>query len=206
MNRFALLRDRESRDAGMTLAELLAYMILSGIVLAVVGTLLVRSLMVQRDVTAQTQASGSAQVVLTDIQGALRNAVAVTVPSSFGGDLLLMKTRVGDADVPASFQCRGWYLDASSGELLTVTGTPGAGAPTKGLTPTSDLSTWRVQMADVRRASAGGTDLPVFAAEGATGAQVRFEVVDGPDGSTTTLTSAAVPRPQGTSTGADTCF
>lgn len=194
-------------DAGMTLAELLATMVLSGIVLAVVGTFLVRSLVIQQGVRDQTRASTSGQVVLDDLQATLRNAVSVTVPSAFDGSLLLVKTRVGDNDADAaSFVCRGWYLDAGSGVLRTVSGAPGTAAPTRGLSPSSSFASWRVQVEDVRPSTSGGATLPVFAAEGSTGAQVRFEVVDGRDGSSTTITSAAVPRPQGPSTGAATCF
>ncbi len=206
----AWLRRRVGRhdgDAGMSLAELLAYMILSGIVLAIVGTLVVRVLVTQRDVREQATASSASQVVLTDMQGALRNAVAVRTPSGFGGRLLLVKTRTGDDDAdPTSFQCRGWYVDTATGELRTVRGAPGGTAPTRGLTAASDLSGWTVALDGVRPSTSAGAPLPVFTAEGATGAHIRFEVADGQDGSSLTITSAAIPRPQGTSTGGDTCF
>ena len=194
-------------DAGMSLAELLAYMILSGIVLAIVGTLIVRTLVTQRDVRAQATASSASQVVLTDMQSALRNAVTVRTPSDFGGQLLLVKTRVGDDDTdPASFQCRGWYLDAASGQLRTTRGAPGPGAPTTGLTASSDLTSWAVALDGVHASTTAGAAMPVFTAEGTTGARIRFEVTDGQDGSSLTITSAAIPRPQGTSTGGTTCF
>lgn len=203
----ALRAARATPDAGMSLAELLAYMVLSGIVLAIVGTLIVRTLVTQRDVRAQATASSASQVVLTDMQGALRNAVTVRTPSGFGGRLLLVKTRVGDDDAdPASFVCRGWYLDTASGELRTTRGAPGAGAPTTGLTASSDLSAWAVALDGVHASTSGGAALPVFTAEGTTGAHIRFEVTDGQDGSSLTITSAAIPRPQGTSTGGTTCF
>jgi len=190
----------------MSLAELMAYMVLSGIVLAIVGTMVVRTLVVQRDVRTQATASSAAQVVLTDIEGALRNAVVVRTPSEFDGRMLLVKTRTGDADVAASFQCRAWYLDPATGELRTVRGTPGASAPTAGLTPGSDFSDWTVALTGARRTVIGGTPAKVFTAEGATGARIQFDVLDGEGGSTLTITSAAIPRPQGTNTGSDSCF
>lgn len=198
---------RRDPQAGMSMTELLAYLVLSGIVLAVVGTLLVRTLVTQRDVRAQAVASSAAQVTLTDIEGALRNAVTVQTPSTFDGRLLLVTTRVGDDDTAAaSFQCRAWLYDPGSGDLLTLRATPGPAAATRGLTPATDLSTWQVALADVRPSTSGAQPLPVFSAEGATGAHIRFEVLDGEDGSSQTITSAAIPRPQGTSTGEDTCF
>ena len=193
--------------AGMSLAALLAFMVLSGIVLAFVGTLVVRALVTQRDVRAQATASASAQVVLTDMEGALRNAVSVRTPSAFNGTLLLVKTRVGDDDsAVSSFRCRGWYVEATSGVIRTISSAPGPAARTQGLTPGSSFADWRVTLSGVRQSTSGGGSLPVFTAEGATGAHIRFEVLDGQDGSSLTITSAAIPRPQGTSTGGDTCF
>ena len=193
-------------DAGMSLAELLAYMVLSGIILSIVGTLLVTTLVSQRDIRAQATASSAAQVVLTDMESTLRNAVSVRTPSDFNGSLLIVKTRVGDADVESSFQCRAWYWDAANERILTVRSTPGPTGPTQGLTTGSNFSAWTVALDDVRQSTVSGTPAKIFSAEGATGAHIRFEVLDGEDGSSLTITSAAIPRPQGTSTGSGTCF
>ncbi|MEV7971876.1 hypothetical protein [Cellulomonas sp. NPDC089187] len=204
--RHALHPSDRPADAGLSLAELLVYMVLSGIVLAIVGTLLVTTLVTQRDVRAQATASSAAQVVLTDMENALRNAVSVRTPSSFDGNLLVVKTRIADSDADSSFTCRGWYLDPATGRILTVRGAPGSTAPTRGLTTGSDFSRWAVALEDVRRSTVTASPAPVFTAEGATGAHIRFEVLDGEDGSSLTITSAAIPRAQGTSTGSTSCF
>jgi type II secretory pathway pseudopilin PulG len=190
----------------MSLAELLAYMVLSGIVLSIVGTLLVTALTTQRDVRDQATASSAAQVVLTDMENTLRNAVAVQTPSTFGGSMLIVKTRVGDKDVESSFQCRAWYWNSATGQILTVRGTPGPSSPTQHLSTSSTFAAWKVALDGVKQSSDGGGPLVIFSAEGTTGARIRFEVLDGRDGSSLTITSAAIPRTQGPNTGSATCF
>ncbi|WP_263120235.1 hypothetical protein [Cellulomonas sp. RIT-PI-Y] len=190
----------------MSLAELLAYMVLSGIMLSIVGTLLVTTLTTQRDVRDQATASSAAQVVLADMENTLRNAVAVQTPSAFNGSMLIVKTRVGDQDVESSFQCRAWYWNAGTGAILTTRGAPGPSAVTKGLSTGSDFSDWNVALAGVRQSTATGSPLVIFSSEGTTGARIRFEVLDGEDGSSLTITSAAIPRAQGPNTGSAACF
>ncbi|OIQ85506.1 hypothetical protein GALL_326510 [mine drainage metagenome] len=190
----------------MTLAELLVYSVLLLVVVAITGTMLVRGLLVQRDVGDLTSASNGGQVVLTSIEGALRNASTVATPSAFGGRLLIVKTRTGDDGAAASsWTCTGWLLDTTTQELLTVSGASGPGSPTVGLTTGSDFSSWHAVLTGVTPTRKAGVDQPIFSAEGATGAQVLFDVLEGASNSRVTFGTAAIPRPQGTGIGGGAC-
>ncbi len=203
----AALRTRmRAGDSGLTLAELLVYSVLLLVVVAITGTLLIRGFLIQRDVRDMTTASNDGQVTMASIEAGLRNAATVTTPSVFDGRLLVVMTRVGDQDdAPSSWQCRGWLYDTASKSLRTIEGAPGAAAPTKNLSLTSDFSAWRTILTDVVPVTRTGVTQPVFAAEGATGSQILFDVLEGADGKSVTFGSAAIPRPQGTITGGETC-
>jgi len=202
----AIRRMRDSRDAGMSLAELLVYMILLALVITITGVFYVHQLVTQRDVTQRAKAANEGQVVIASIENSLRNAVKVKTPSDFDGRLLVVKTRVGDSDAASSFVCRGWLYDPTTKSIKTITGTPGPTAPTLGLTTASNFSAWKKIVLNAAPSSVSGVVQPIFTAEGTTGSQILFDIVGEHGTGRSTFKSAAIPRDQGTTVGAEACF
>jgi Tfp pilus assembly protein PilW len=193
-------------DAGVTLAELLIYMVLLALVVTITGVIYVRTLVTQRDVQARAYASNQGQVVMTSIEGTLRNAVKVSTPSAFSGRLLLAQTRIGDADTDASFECVGWLFDPTTGSLRKVESPPGPTAATRGLTLASSFSAWQTMLTNATVTTIAGADQPVFSPEGATGARIRFDITNTRGGQPTTFESAAIPRTYTVPSGVSSCF
>jgi type II secretory pathway pseudopilin PulG len=112
--------DRSTDDAGMTLVELLVYMVLAVVVLLIVGGLLINSLSSERTVRNATQASNTGQLVAQSVAQGVRNASAlkVTIPS-FGGELLTVRT--ASMTNPQIWSCQAWYFGA--GEVRTTKST-----------------------------------------------------------------------------------
>lgn len=197
---------RKDGDAGLTLVELLIYSILLSFIVMIAGGLLIKVLETQRDTTSLNEASNGAQVAVREIERGLRNAAEVQFPGTFTGNLLVVKTRVGDdASDPASWECRAWYYDAASRELRYIDG-PATGTPvTAGLTAPLDTSGWRTVLTNVVPAQEGGSDQQVFATTPLGGAKIRFDVLADSGRGRTTVTTTVIPREQGTTIGGVSC-
>jgi len=198
----------ESQDTerGVTLVELLVYSVLLMGVLAIAGSILLSAATSQRDVAAMANASDQGQVGVRLFERSMRNAASVAIPSTHGGDLLIVKTRVGqDGTLAASWVCRAWHYDATSRQLRTISG-PATGTPvTRNLTAPLNSSTWRVVLSGVSRTPDGASVKPVFSAQGASGATMDFDLKIGTSASRLTFASAAIPRPQGSTIGGVSC-
>ncbi|MCY7289265.1 MAG: prepilin-type N-terminal cleavage/methylation domain-containing protein [Cryobacterium sp.] len=107
-------------DAGMTLVELLVYMVLAVVVLLIVGGLLINSLSSERTVRNATQASNTGQLVAQSVAQGVRNASALKIRTpSFGGELLTVRT--ASRTNPQTWSCQAWYFGA--GEVRTTKST-----------------------------------------------------------------------------------
>ncbi|TFD35497.1 hypothetical protein E3T34_02840 [Cryobacterium sp. TMT1-62] len=124
---------RERFEAGMTLVELLIYMVLAVVVLLIVGGLLINSLTTQRTVRDATQASSAGQLVSQSVGHGVRNASAIW-HSAAGVEPELLVVRTAGSGVTPSWSCQAWSFD--DGEIRTRTAT--------GLIPTTaaDIATW----------------------------------------------------------------
>lgn len=98
-------RIRLADDRGITLVELLVYMVLSGLVLSILGGLLINSIRTQATIRSASEANTSGQLVLRTIESGIRNASAVRV--SGAGTLLVIRTAEGTDD----WICRAWWYD-----------------------------------------------------------------------------------------------
>lgn len=105
-------------DSGVTLAELIVYSLLLAIVVAIVGTVLIRTLMTERDTAAVSQANNASQVAFSQLQHDLRNAASAKVSGS--GHLLVVTTRVATKTSDNEWKCVGYYLDDATGDLRRV--------------------------------------------------------------------------------------
>ena len=110
-------------ERGMTLVELLVYVILLAVVLGLVATFFIRSIAVQKTVITTGQANNTAQVAFSELSRAVRNAGPSGVKAD--GNLLVLFTG-GGPEESTSWKCRAWYYVApvapqTSGRLYSTT-------------------------------------------------------------------------------------
>lgn len=191
-------------DEGTSLAELLVYVIVLSIVLVLVVTTFINGQRLQRDQASLADASNEAQIAATSMENEVRNAVSIQVDNAvFGGDLLVVKTRRGEKnDDVASWICRAWFFDESTGALYTTSSVPGPGATTAGITTVPDLSTWRHVVSGIRRLP----DHPIFETTGVGGgATLRYEAESSRPDAPVLINTTAIPRLQGPGIGKESC-
>jgi len=184
----------------MTLVELLVYSVLLAIVLTVVGSLLISTLRTQGTVRAQSEASTTGQAAMRLMERSIRNAAVYSMPSGFDNNLLITKTRVGeDPSLASSWECRAWYFDPMTGDLVYTSG-PATGTPvTADLTPPIDTSGWSLVFEHVTRAP----DADVFQYEQLGGVKISFDVRAG--SSEVSFRSTVISRDQGQTIGGADC-
>lgn len=125
-----------SRDErGMSLVELLVYMALLLIVVAVVGSLLASSASAQRTVQDSSTVVQSAKLVTQSVTQGIRNSLARSIQNvGATGDQILRAKHVivkQSTAVPApaptkQWVCLAWYFDSSSGKLFSARSATGA--------------------------------------------------------------------------------
>lgn len=116
---------RSHSERGITMIELLVYMVLAPLVLVMVGGLLINSITTQQTVRTAAEANTTGQLVMRSVDSGVRNASAVQV--SENGRLLVARTSIG-AD---AWICRAWYVDpADQGTVYMTESTTAAGIDT----------------------------------------------------------------------------
>lgn len=140
-----LLHRRDLRgDSGMSLAELVVYSVLLGVVLVIIGSLLIRTLFTQRDVRGRAEAGNTAQVTFSSLERTIRNARGAEV--DLDGDLLVVLERVAVSTSDANrWRCVGYYVDDSAGVIRRVQST--TGGATLAVTTAGSDSAMRTQAA-----------------------------------------------------------
>ena len=115
---------REDNERGMTLVELLVYMILLGLVLSIIGSLMINTLKKQTEVVRISESNNIAQTIVSSVDLAVANASGfrLRTDASSGNQLLLTKTRstltgVGEVDVA---RCVGYFYNATSQKIHMV--------------------------------------------------------------------------------------
>lgn len=160
-------------ERGMSLAELLVYCLLIGVVLTIVGGLIIQSLRVQRETTSLNDSNNAAQTVLSGIELGVRNAGVVRVQNVSGGDQLLIVKRRSTTGAGTDAVCQAWYFDVSANQLRAATD-PASGSPRSAVAagnPSTALA-WPLVLDEVARV--GST--PVFQWATGTPVTVTFEV------------------------------
>ena len=200
----------EPREAGITLIELLVYMVLAVLVLLIVGGLLINTLKFQRTVGAATEATTAGQLVSQSIGRGVRNANAIDFNPAPNADgqtqLIRVRTAVAgagaDLRVPAGWMCQAWYYGA--GEIRTITSTTAIPTPTS-------VSSWTllatgVQPLPVSPATVPTTTTPVLSGSGGQ-VTLRTQVSTG-DGKPTLIRTSWSSRQPVPTTGAGSlsCF
>lgn len=97
------------REAGITLVELLVYMMLSVVVLTIVGGMLINGIQSENIVRDSTSANATGQLIARSVKQGVSNAsdVKATV-DAHGNELLVVHTR--DSGTALSWSCEAWYF------------------------------------------------------------------------------------------------
>ena len=117
-------RNADRRDRGFTLIEMLITSMLSIIVLAIAGEMLISGLKTQEVAGAVTDAANTAQQIVRSVQSGVRNASAITVISdAVNGTQLLIARTVGSDPSSTIASCQAWYYTPSNGGAVYTTRT-----------------------------------------------------------------------------------
>lgn len=107
-------------DAGVSLIELIIYVMIASVVLGAVAMILINSWSTQENVVSETEATNRGQLVSSAIERAVRNGLAVEVT---GANTLKVRTSLG-----GSLQCQGFGLGGDA--TMTMNAGPlGSGWP-----------------------------------------------------------------------------
>lgn len=123
-------------DAGITLIELMIYMVLSVVVLLLVGNVMIQSFRVQNSVSTSNGATGSGQLVINSLEDGIRNSTTLTQTSNASGDLLVARTNNKAGTVSCGYQA--WYFSSTAKGIYTKSSTTAITAPTT----TAQLDAW----------------------------------------------------------------
>jgi Tfp pilus assembly protein PilV len=118
-------------EAGVSLIEVLIYMVLSVLVLGIVGAILINGLRTEAAVrTADVSASGS-QLVMASIQRGVDNAtdLAVIVPDGHDLDQVVIIRTANGAATPV-YSCQAWYYSNAEHTIRTETSPDGVAVST----------------------------------------------------------------------------
>jgi Tfp pilus assembly protein PilW len=132
-------------DKGISLIELIVYVLVGSILLLATTAILINSWTTQRNVTAVSDATNRGQVITSTVERAMRNAVAFDV-SMDGTTLLVHTSLAGD------LTCQGFFFAAGESRMYLSPST------------LSSPSAWSVWQPGI--AQRGST--PFFAETGAT--------------------------------------
>lgn len=126
-----LIRDgsRTVEDFGFTLIELMVASMLSIIVLAIAGGVMISGLRMQENARSVTDAANTAQQIVRSVQSGVKNASAITVTSNAttGTQLLLVRSVSSDPNSTAP-SCQAWYYTPLNGGAVYTTKTTPASA------------------------------------------------------------------------------
>lgn len=101
-------------DAGLSLVELIIYVLLAGIIVVTTAMILINSWNTQKDVTSVSEATNRGQSMGSTIERAMRNALAFEVTNE---NELRVRTSLN-----GSQQCQAFYLAAGTARLAQSSG------------------------------------------------------------------------------------
>jgi hypothetical protein len=165
-------RLHHSESEGFTLAELIIYCALLGLVMIIIGGLFTSTLRTERTVRRVAEASNSAQLGVRSIEAGVRNATAHSLPAQLGNNQLLL-ARTAGTGAAITWKCTAWYFTYSSSGKGTIRYKE---SPTMITAPTAvQLANWTLLVDNV--APTSGTK--IFNGSG-TGLTVDYTVSSGP--------------------------
>lgn len=151
----AIPDDKKLVQAGVTLVELLVYMMLAVVVLAIVGGILINSSAADRSVRDATRATNAGQLISLSVGRGVRNASAVWHSAPDSTPELLMVRTAGPLS-PPNWSCQAWSF--SEGEIRTTKSSSAiANTQTAG-----SVRSWTLLARGVQQAFVGGVASPIF--------------------------------------------
>lgn len=179
MRRYANCLRLDKREEGLSLVELVVYVVLLGIVGLITTTLVLNVLRVNSSVARTSNASNGAQAYLDSVESSVRNATTIwSTGYPDGSSLLLTQTRsTSSSDGTEAQYCRAFFYDATAKSLLRMQSTPAINGVTWTLPSTVASArslAWVPQVKDVTRIES----MHVLASSGAT-VSISFEVAAG---------------------------
>ncbi len=131
---------KDPRDAGFTLVELLVASLLLSLVLAIVAGIFISITATQRNVSALTTTTSTAQLAAAAIETGVRNASDVSAVLTPSGTDQYFVVRTASQGATITWSCRAWYYSAANGGSIRSTQTADG---TKITAPTAaQLATW----------------------------------------------------------------
>lgn len=122
------MRDIENRrDEGVSLVELLIYMLLAVTVLTIISAILINSLQAERTVRTSAQATDTAQLAAQSLNRGIHNASAIEVTSPASG-ITLVRTRSIDSSAAGVWRCEAWVV--ANGQMRFTTSSAAIAPPT----------------------------------------------------------------------------
>ena len=114
---------RTENEQGMTLVELLVYMILLGLVMAIIGSLMINTVKKQAEVVRISESNNTAQSIASSIDHAVSNASSFRLRTDVNGNqLLVAKTRstLAGPDEVNQARCVGYFYDAATQKMHSI--------------------------------------------------------------------------------------
>lgn len=105
------VRKRINSASGFTLIELLVYMMLAGLVLAIVGVMMINTLRTSKTTASVTEASNAGQLVSQSVEKGIRNSSDFFLNPVGSDQLLIARTAMGGATL--TWKCAAWYYSAA---------------------------------------------------------------------------------------------
>lgn len=122
------MRELESRrDEGVSLVELLIYMLLAVTILTIIAAILINSLQAERTVRTSAQATDTAQLAAQSLNRGIHNASAIEVTSPATG-ITVVRTRSIDSSAAGVWRCEAWVV--ADGEMRFATSSAAIAPPT----------------------------------------------------------------------------
>ena len=123
-------------EHGVTLVELLVYIMLSSIVLAIASAFLISMLQNSSTTTAVGTSSTAAQLTARSIETGIRNSSDFNMTNPTGSDQMVV-ARVISRGAAVTWSCQAWYYSATEGSVRTTSSAAAIVAPTA-----AQLATW----------------------------------------------------------------
>lgn len=125
-------------ESGFTLVELLIYSLLTVLVLAIVGGILISGMTAERLVRGVTEATSLGQIAANSVEQGVRNAAGFQLSAPNEDDQLLLARSAGSGSV-ITWTCEAWYYSGIERTIRTFS------SPSKIDIPNSNqLKTWRL--------------------------------------------------------------
>ncbi|WP_062464586.1 pilus assembly FimT family protein [Demequina soli] len=152
-------------DDGFTLAELIAYMVVLGILMTMASMIFLQIIENERYVRATAQANNTAQILYKAAEYDLRNAKTARV--LWDGQLLLLSTRQASTAADDNGVCVAYFFDTAKQEVrrsssLASTNTMAARDAASLTALRSLTANWTIYGDDTAPIISGSTGLPVF--------------------------------------------